>query len=360
MGLWLEEVWHFIENKWKEWQDRKVGREVAEKREAVVSTKRKKTEQSPPAPVRIEPAVTEVPKSNVSNGNGRQALFADMSEGLIPPVGLLDPPSGMLTRLRPKRSIHLAADRAQARRLRCRGQGACAYPGPVITRYEIEPATGVKGSQVVNLAKDLARALSLVSIRVVETIPASRAWRSNFRIPNARRCVCRDRASKAYRTMSSPLTVALGKGHRRAADRRRPGQDAALAGCRHDRIGEIGRVNAMILSLLYKSEPDRVRLIMVDPKMLELDLRRHPHLLAPVVTRHETCRQCAELVRRRDGKRYKLMAAVGVRNLAGFNKQVQEARKRVAAYQPVLDHPGAPSRWSRCRTSWWWSTSSQT
>ena len=80
MGLWLEEGWHFIENKWKEWQDRKVGREVAEKREAVVSTKRKKTEQSPPAPVRIEPAVTEVPKSERVERERQQALFADMSE----------------------------------------------------------------------------------------------------------------------------------------------------------------------------------------------------------------------------------------------------------------------------------------
>ena len=148
-----------------------------------------------------------------------------------------------------------------------------AYPGPVITRYEIEPATGVKGSQVVNLAKDLARALSLVSIRVVETIPGKSCMA--LELPNPKRQMVRLSeivASKAYQDMSSPLTVALGKdigGQPIVADLAKM-PHLLVAGTTGS--GKSVGVNAMILSLLYKSEPDRVRLIMVDPKMLELSI----------------------------------------------------------------------------------------
>src|SRR5690606_30284766 len=161
-----------------------------------------------------------------------------------------------------------------------------AYPGPVITRYEIEPATGVKGSQIVNLVKDLARALSVVSIRVVETIPGKSCM--GLEIPNPKRQIVRLSeilGSKVYHDMGSPLAIALGKdigGNPVVADLARM-PHLLVAGTTGS--GKSVAINAMILSLLYKSEPRDVRLIMVDPKMLELSVYQDiPHLLAPVVT----------------------------------------------------------------------------
>ena len=331
MGMWLEDGWYFIERKWKEWQDRKVGREVAEKREAVVKTKRRKTELSPPAPFRIEPAVTEVVKSERVERERQQTLFSDIAEGLIPPIGLLDAPSRDVDP--PSAETLEYTSRVIERKLADFGvevKVLAAYPGPVITRYEIEPATGVKGSQVVNLAKDLARALSLVSIRVVETIPGKSCMA--LELPNPKRQTVRLSeivASKAYQDMTSPLTVALGKdigGQPIVADLAKM-PHLLVAGTTGS--GKSVGVNAMILSLLYKSEPDRVRLIMVDPKMLELSIYEGiPHLLAPVVTDMKHAGNALNWCVGEMEKRYKLMAAVGVRNLAGFNKQVVDARKQ--------------------------------
>ena len=204
-----------------------------------------------------------------------------------------------------------------------------AYPGPVITRYEIEPATGVKGSQVVNLAKDLARALSLVSVRVVETVPGKSCMA--LELPNPKRQTVRLSeiiGSKVYQDMASPLTVVLGKdigGQPVVADLAKM-PHLLVAGTTGS--GKSVGINAMILSLLYKSEPDRVRLIMVDPKMLELSIYEGiPHLLAPVVTDMKHAANALNWCVAEMDKRYKLMAAVGVRNLAGFNKAVIEARK---------------------------------
>ncbi|MBR4738344.1 MAG: DNA translocase FtsK, partial [Rhodocyclaceae bacterium] len=204
-----------------------------------------------------------------------------------------------------------------------------AYPGPVVTRYEIEPATGVKGSQVVNLAKDLARSLSLVSIRVVETVPGKSCMA--LELPNVKRQVVRLSeilGSKVYNDMSSPLTVALGKdigGQPVVADLAKM-PHLLVAGTTGS--GKSVGINAMILSLLYKSEPSRVRLIMVDPKMLELSIYEGiPHLLAPVVTDMKHAANALDWCVGEMDKRYRLMAAVGVRNLAGFNKHIQEARK---------------------------------
>ncbi len=211
-----------------------------------------------------------------------------------------------------------------------------AYPGPVITRYEIEPATGVKGSQVVNLAKDLARALSLVSIRVVETVPGKSCMA--LELPNPKRQMVRLSeiiGSKVYQDAHSPLTVVLGKdigGQPVVADLAKM-PHLLVAGTTGS--GKSVGINAMILSLLYKSEPERVRLIMVDPKMLELSIYEGiPHLLAPVVTDMKHAANALNWCVTEMDKRYKLMAAVGVRNLAGFNKAVQEARK---AEQPLTN-----------------------
>ena len=330
IGLGLEKGLVGMQQAWMRWQDRRAGREIAEKREAVVQTRRRKVEKEAPPPLRIEPAVVAVPRSERVEKERQQTLFADAPEGAIPPVALLDPASGGVEPPSPETleftsrliETKLADFGVEVKVL-------AAYPGPVITRYEVEPATGVKGSQVVNLAKDLARALSLVSIRVVETVPGKSCMA--FELPNPKRQMVRLSeiiGSKVYQDAHSPLTVVLGKdigGQPVVADLAKM-PHLLVAGTTGS--GKSVGINAMILSLLYKSEPDRVRLIMVDPKMLELSIYEGiPHLLAPVVTDMKHAANALNWCVTEMDKRYKLMAAVGVRNLAGFNKAVQEARK---------------------------------
>jgi len=204
-----------------------------------------------------------------------------------------------------------------------------AYPGPVITRYEVEPAVGVKGSQIVNLVKDLARALSVVSIRVVETIPGKSCM--GLEIPNPHRQMVRLSeilSSEAYHALHSPLALALGKdiaGNPVVADLARM-PHLLVAGTTGS--GKSVALNAMILSLLYKSELRHVRLILVDPKMLELSVYQHiPHLLTPVVTDMKQAVNALGWCVAEMDRRYKLMNWLGVRNLSGFNHKVAEAEK---------------------------------
>ncbi len=330
VGLGLEQAWLAAQHAYYTWQDRRAGRELAQKREAVVETKRRKTVEAPPPQLRIEPAVVEVPKSERVQKERQQTLFADHAEGGLPPLALLDEPAG---NGEPPSAESLAfTSRLIESKLGEFGvevKVLAAYPGPVITRYEIEPATGVKGSQVVNLAKDLARALSLISIRVVETVPGKSCMA--LELPNPKRQTVRLSeivGSKVFHDMHSPLTVVLGKdigGLPVVADLAKM-PHLLVAGTTGS--GKSVGINAMILSLLYKSEPERVRLIMVDPKMLELSIYEGiPHLLAPVVTDMKHAANALNWCVVEMDKRYKLMAAVGVRNLAGFNKAVAEAAK---------------------------------
>ena len=330
VGTALENAWNDVVAAFTDWRDRRAGREIAEKREAVVKTKRKKIEARKPDPVRIEPAIVAVPKSERVEKERQHKLFAELAEGAIPPVGLLDPAS-MDVEPPSAESLEFTSRLIESKLadFGVEVKVIAAYPGPVITRYEIDPATGVKGSQVVNLAKDLARALSLISVRVVETVPGKSCMA--LELPNPRRQTVRLSeiiASKAYQDMNSALTVALGKdigGHPIVADLAKM-PHLLVAGTTGS--GKSVGVNAMILSLLYKAEPDRVRLILVDPKMLELSVYEGiPHLLAPVVTDMKHAGHALNWCVAEMEKRYKLMAAVGVRNLAGFNRQVGEAKK---------------------------------
>ncbi len=330
IGGWFEDAWFACIGAWQKWLDRRAGRQLAQKREAVVETKRRRTEASPPPALRIEPAVVTVPKSERVEKERQQSLFTELGEGALPPLALLDQPSGDVEP--PSAESLEFTSRLIETKLADFGvevKVVAAYPGPVVTRYEIEPAVGVKGSQVVNLAKDLSRALSLVSIRVVETVPGKSCMA--LELPNAKRQVVRLSeilGSKAYHAMHSPLTVALGKdigGQPVVADLAKM-PHLLVAGTTGS--GKSVGINAMILSLLYKSEPARVRLIMVDPKMLELSIYEGiPHLLAPVVTDMKHAANALNWCVVEMDKRYKLMAAVGVRNLAGFNKAVAEAEK---------------------------------
>jgi S-DNA-T family DNA segregation ATPase FtsK/SpoIIIE len=205
-----------------------------------------------------------------------------------------------------------------------------ALPGPVITRYEIEPAIGVKGAQIVNLARDLARALSVVSARVVETVPGKSCMA--LELPNPRRQMVKLSeiiSSKPWNDMTSPLTVVLGKdigGQPVVADLAKM-PHLLVAGTTGS--GKSVGVNAMIISLVYKSSPEDVRLILIDPKMLELSIYEGiPHLLTPVVTDMRQAANALNWCVAEMEKRFKLMSALGVRNLAGYNGKLREAKRR--------------------------------
>ncbi len=346
VGLCVERGMSAVLQGVRRWREGRAGRERPQKRETVLETRRRRVDKAVAAPLRIEPAAALVQKSERVERERQQTLFADATEGVIPPLMLLDPASIEVDP--PSADALESTSRLIETKLAEFGvevKVLAAYPGPVITRYEIEPATGVKGSQVVNLAKDLSRALSLVSVRMVETVPGKSCMA--LELPNPKRQMVRLSeiiGSKVYQDMASPLTVVLGKdigGHPVVADLAKM-PHLLVAGTTGS--GKSVGINAMILSLLYKSEPDRVRLIMVDPKMLELSIYEGiPHLLAPVVTDMKHAANALNWCVMEMDKRYKLMSVVGVRNLAGFNKAVVEARKAEAPLtNPFSITPDSP------------------
>ena len=284
----------------------------------------------PPAMV-IEPAVMDVPRSDRVVKERQKPLFTELPDSKLPQVDLLDSLSIRQETVSPE-TLEMTS-RLIEKKLKDFGvevRVVAAAPGPVITRYEIEPATGVKGSQVVNLAKDLARSLSLVSIRVIETIPGK-----NFmalELPNAKRQsikLSEILGSQVYNEAKSMLTMGLGKdiiGNPVVADLAKM-PHVLVAGTTGS--GKSVGINAMILSLLYKADPKDVRLLLIDPKMLEMSVYEGiPHLLAPVVTDMKHAANGLNWCVAEMEKRYKLMSKMGVRNLAGFNTKIDEARAR--------------------------------
>jgi len=327
-------------------QDKVLGQQAAREREEILLEEYEEIAVHPPKPVVIEPVRIELPPSTRVAKERQKPLFTDMPDSKLPQVALLD---GALLRQETVAPETLEmTSRMIEKKLKDFGvevRVVLASPGPVITRYEIEPATGVKGSQIVGLAKDLARSLSLVSIRVVETIPGKNYMA--LELPNAKRqsiTLSEILGSQVYHEAKSLLTMGLGKdiiGNPVVADLAKM-PHVLVAGTTGS--GKSVGINAMILSILYKAEARDVRLLMIDPKMLEMSVYEGiPHLLAPVVTdmrqaAHGLTWCVAEMERR-----YKLLSKMGVRNLAGYNAKIDDAAAREEfIYNPFSLTPEAP------------------
>ena len=309
-------------------RDRAIGAAALEQREHAVEMAREV--EAPHEPVVVVPPSFEVPKSERVVKEKQRPLFKDLPDSALPPLALLEDAPSAQEQVSAE-TLEFTS-RLIERKLADFGVAVkvlAAYPGPVITRYEIEPAVGVKGAQIVSLMKDLARALSVVSIRVVETIPGKSCM--GLELPNPRRQIVRLvelLSSAAYNDLPSPLSLAFGKdiaGKPVIADLARM-PHLLVAGTTGS--GKSVALNAMILSLLYKAEPRQVRLILIDPKMLELSVYEGiAQLLAPVVTDIKLAANALNWGVGEMERRYRLMSTLGVRNLATYNGRVAEARK---------------------------------
>jgi len=328
LGAQLETAYCWVRQFWQTREDRRIGVQATSDRSAVVEVEKKRVEVH--QPIHIEQPIMEVIRSARASEEKQITLFADMPDSPLPPLHLLDPATQQVETV--SADTLEFTSRLIERKLQDFGVSVkvvAAYPGPVITRYEIEPAVGVKGSQITNLVRDLARALSVVSIRLVETIPGKTYMA--LELPNARRQMVQLSeilSSQVYADMHSMLTMAMGKdisGKPVVADLARM-PHVLVAGTTGS--GKSVGINAMILSILYKATPQQVRMLLIDPKMLELSIYEGiPHLLCPVVT---DMRQAASglnwCVQEMD-KRYRLMSHFGVRNIAGFNQKLRDAIK---------------------------------
>lgn len=327
-GALLIAVYELIKFKWQDWQDRKAGKAVELERTEFVESERKRTERR--APVQIETPVLEIVQSERVQKEKQVPLFESHPDTPLPPIHLLDEPSGTVEL--PSAETLDFTSRLIERKLMDFGievKVLTALPGPVITRYELEPAPGVKGSQVTNLVKDLARALSVVSVRVVETIPGKTCM--GLEIPNPKRQIVylsEIMGSQAYADIHSPLAISLGKdigGKPAVADLAKM-PHVLVAGTTGS--GKSVAINALILSILYKADASQVRMILIDPKMLELSVYEGiPHLLAPVVTDMRQAANALNWCVAEMERRYKLMSMLGVRNLAGYNQKIKDAAK---------------------------------
>ncbi|WP_105104144.1 DNA translocase FtsK [Microbulbifer pacificus] len=325
----------------KDREEQRVAREAVLVRKAVFEEEKQRTaKRQPPQIAPVAPPPKQSPRA-VKEKQGE--LFKGPVTGELPPLSLLDAPE-----TNKKAGFSREALEALSRllELKLKDFGVVAevvsvLPGPVVTRFEIQPAAGVKVSRITNLAKDLARSLAVISVRVVEVIPGKSVV--GIEIPNENRQMVRLSevlGSEAYEKAGSALTLALGHdiaGQPVVADLAKM-PHLLVAGTTGS--GKSVGINVMLLSLLYKSTPDEVRLILVDPKMLELSVYEGiPHLLTPVITDMNDAanglRWCVGEMERR----YKLMAAMGVRNLAGFNRKVKEAN---AAGEPLVDPTWQP------------------
>ena len=340
----VKKMWGFVES----WKDRKMGQAATMLRDKRVRQAKERFIEK--APLKINTIDPKIPQSERVSRERQKILFDDMPDSELPPLNLLDDP--------PSDQVVLSEDtleytsRLIEKKLMDFGievRVVTAQPGPVVTRYEIDLAIGIKGSQVINLVKDLARSLSVASVRVVETIPGK--THMGLEIPNQKRHVVRLSeilSSEVYAELRSVLTLALGKdisGKPVVADLAKM-PHLLVAGTTGS--GKSVAINAMILSLLYKSTALQVRLILIDPKMLELSVYEGiPHLLTPVVTDMKQAAHALGWCVAEMDRRYKLMSALGVRNIAGYNQKIRDAKKSNNEIDdPFSDDPENPDKLS--------------
>ena len=357
LGLWLAGVALFLGVSWfkimdqigaltlkgADWAVAKLeqhrelssGQQRKQARQEVVREEQKKGAGRPPP--RIEPPAAAPVKSERVERERQVPLFDAPKSSELPALALLDEPVAR----EPSYSEEALEAMSRLVELKLRDFGVEAevvavQPGPVVTRFELRPAPGVKVSQISNLAKDLARALSAISVRVVEIIPGKSVV--GLEIPNEKREIVtlgEIIKSKPYDDVASPLALALGKdigGVPVVADLARM-PHLLIAGTTGS--GKSVGINAMVLSLVYKATPEHVRMIMIDPKMLELSVYEGiPHLLAPVVTDMKQAANALRWCVAEMERRYQLMSALGVRNIGGFNRKVKDAAE---AGNPIKD-----------------------
>ncbi|MBM1195365.1 DNA translocase FtsK [Pseudomonas weihenstephanensis] len=297
------------------------------------------SEREKHVPAVIAPAPAKAPEPSKRVQKEKQApLFVDSAvEGTLPPISILDPAEKKQLNYSPESLA--AVGHLLEIKLKEFGVEVAVdsiHPGPVITRYEIQPAAGVKVSRIANLAKDLARSLAVTSVRVVEVIPGKTTV--GIEIPNEDRQIVRFSevlSTPEFDNAKSPVTLALGHdiGGKPVITDLAKMPHLLVAGTTGS--GKSVGVNAMILSILFKSGPEDAKLIMIDPKMLELSIYEGiPHLLCPVVTDMKDAANALRWSVAEMERRYKLMAKMGVRNLAGFNQKIKDAE---AAGEPLTD-----------------------
>ncbi len=334
LGAWALTLFRKVPVLVRELNDRRRQRREAQaarqqRRVSVESAKKKAAARKPP---KIGPPPKQVEKSVRAEKERQQPLFSSRVTGTLPPLSLLDPVDDSSRGGYSEEALDGMSRllEIKLRDFNIEAEVVAVQPGPVITRFEIQPAAGVKASRITNLARDLARSLAVISVRVVEVIPGKTTV--GIEIPNEQREIIRFTeavGSKAFEDSGSMLTMALGKdisGEPVVADLQKM-PHLLVAGTTGS--GKSVGLNAMLLSLMFKATPEEVRLIMIDPKMLELAVYDGiPHLLTPVVT---DMKEAASALRWGVGemeRRYRLMAALGVRNISGCNRKIAEAEKR--------------------------------
>ncbi len=338
----MDGVGGFVLNAWRQAgmlmgqlaERRDANRMKQERQEVMKKEQVRLRDKTPPLIEKKEPTI----KTSVRVEKERQMTLLEPEPNTeLPPLGLLDPPqqSGKGYSTEALQALSGQVERKLAD-FGVIAEVTAVHPGPVVTLFELQLAPGTKANKVTNLSKDLARALSVVSVRVVEVIPGKTVI--GLEIPNEYRemvYLSETLRSEAYDSSKSPLTLALGKdivGEPVVADLAKM-PHALIAGTTGS--GKSVAVNAMILSLLYKATAEEIRMIMIDPKMLELSVYEGiPHLLTPVVTDMKEAANALRWCVAEMERRYRLMAALGVRNIAGFNKKVKEAIK---AGEPIKD-----------------------